>query len=296
MADRERTVISVQASPRDTHHVPTSAERALGGEGADGYYLDSGRLPTATASDTPYLSSSEFSTTPTHRGADGVVPPGALPVTAGDVVMKPRAFFAGKNQIPLPPPDKTPVAGLQVATSPSTTIDIARIGFHPLGLVFCAVCFTVAIAFVVLPVAHVFLHDVHKAFPFAIAGGFFGTALIASAFVTSSSAHFDRRHRVVVLLEKRLFLGACCRNRREVPFRVLETARFSSKLGQTVTLQLVVNTAELTRLVADGEVNADDAMVDERVVDVARVENAPDVLRSWQAYVEWLRDDAFVIP
>jgi hypothetical protein len=188
-------------------------------------------------------------------------------------------------------------------------VDSARTAFSLPLLAVIAGVVLVAIVFILLPIFAGIMADLSAGFRVGIPAGFIAVAIAVSLVTTSTTAHFDRSARLVKHSTKRL-VGGCCAASRELPFRVFSGVRPSSSHGARVDLYLIIDGAKLRDLeeadAADESIlpdakcapptpsaaakeNADD----EEALLIANVENAPDVLRSWERYVTWLRDDAF---
>jgi hypothetical protein len=234
-----------------------------------------------------------------HGVANSATPPDEMPE------MKPRGFFVGRRHIPYPPPDCVPINGLKVAPLPGY-IDCTSTSFSVINVAMVIVLALTAAILVVLPILQVFMHDTALPYRIGLPGGLALVAFIGSLFLERKTVHFDRAARVLLIAEHRLY--CCCGNRQEIPFRVLKGAQPHSGLGRRTTIEIVVdlkNWREVDRM--DGSLDAvpvenpashdearpNDDGEDELVISIAEVENAPDVIRTWRRYIDWLRDDAF---
>uniref|UniRef100_A0A7S1LVD8 Uncharacterized protein n=1 Tax=Neobodo designis TaxID=312471 RepID=A0A7S1LVD8_NEODS len=269
---RKRSVTIIEVSPQGKNL----------GEGGS-------KLPSSHPSNAS-LDSSDFH----HVGSSGAEASGAA------VQMKPRAFFVGRQHVPSPPSHAVPLGGIRIAEAPGY-IDTARTPFSTLLLATVGALVLVSLALFVLPMFDLFMHDVAAPFRYGIPGGLLLVAIVAAFNTTHRAAHFDRSARVLKFSKKRL-IGGCCGGVDEIPFRVFKGVKPNTTLGSTVQLLLVIDTRKLCELRRDDatdnsspeeKTEGTEEDVDDEELTVAEVENAPDVLRSWERYVAWLRDDAF---
>lgn len=321
MADHPRSIITVASSPQHSSTPHDHAEDSFNRSNGTVQELQSLDPIGHSGGMDQHLATPQ----PTYHRTRGVVSIRATPTILhspldtfhgpeddkGDLDLDARKVVRGYSgrHVPDPPKSSLPLEGLKQGL-PVSHVDTCRIGFGYLHAVIIAVLLLAAAALAILIFyVNVFMTNLMWYYKLILPVVLFLAATIWSMLVTSTSVIFDRSTRVAFFSEKRMF-PLCCANKREIPFNALLAARPRRLRGRYVMLDLVLDRKQLTtesdgafegtpdpdgadHRTPDRHEDEEDEEAAELLLPLVQVENAPDCLRSWRYYVEWLRNDCF---